>query len=166
MPKKKKGRKATAPKKTATKKVAAPKKKTAKKVVKTLPLAKIYDSTSVYTTHPIKNYKIAKKFYEEILELPVNLEIPEAGWYEFQLPVKGAMLGLTQYREESGEFKPADSLNISISDVEKAKASLEAKGVTTSEIVDFPDMVSMMYIQDPDENNIWFVGPPRVKSDK
>ncbi len=153
MPKKKGGRKAAAPKKT-----------TAKKTVKTMPLSKIYDSTSIYITHPIRNYEISKKFYEDILELPVNLEIPMAGWYEFQLPVKGAMLGLSQYREESGEFKPANSLNISISDVEKAKTSLESKGVSTSDIIDYPDMVSMISFEDPDKNNIFLIGPPRVKN--
>ncbi|MHA2175768.1 MAG: VOC family protein [Candidatus Hodarchaeales archaeon] len=151
-------------KKKRGKKAATPKKPTVKKVTKTVPLSKIYDSTSVYTTHTIKNYEISKKFYEEILEFPVNLEIPMAGWYEFRLPVKGALLGLSQYREDSGEFKPSDSLNISITDVEKAKASLESKGISTSDIIDYPDMVSMISFQDPDKNNIWFVGPPRVKS--
>ncbi|MHA2094687.1 MAG: VOC family protein [Candidatus Hodarchaeales archaeon] len=151
MVKKKRGRKATVPKNTS-----------AKKVLKTVPLSKIYDSTSIYTTHPIKNYEISKKFYEEVLELPVNLEIPMAGWYEFRLPVKGALLGLSQYREETGDFKPANSLNISISDVEKAKATLESKGVTASDIIDYPDMVSMISFEDPDKNNIFLIGPPRV----
>ncbi|MHA1975909.1 MAG: VOC family protein [Candidatus Hodarchaeales archaeon] len=153
MVKKKRGRKATVPKNTS-----------AKKVLKTVPLSKIYDSTSIYTTHPIKNYEISKKFYEEVLELPVNLEIPMAGWYEFRLPVKGALLGLSQYREETGDFKPANSLNISISDVEKAKATLESKGVTASDIIDYPDMVSMISFEDPDKNNIFLIGPPRVKN--
>ena len=153
MAKKKRGRKA-----------ASPKKVTAKKVTKTVSLFKIYDSTSIYTTHSIKNYEISKKFYEEVLELPVNLEIPMAGWYEFRLPVKGALLGLSQYREETGDFKPANSLNISISDVEDAKASLESKGVATSEIIDYPDMVSMISFEDPDKNNIFLIGPPRIKN--
>ena len=153
MPTKKRGRKAAAPKKTF-----------AKKTAKTIPLSKIYDSSSIYTTHPIRNYEISKKFYEDILELPVNLEIPMAGWYEFRLPVKGAMLGLSQYREESGEFKPANSLNISISDVENAKASLESKEVSTSDIIDYPGMVSMISFEDPDKNNIFLIGPPRVKN--
>ena len=153
MAKKKRGRQAASPKKVA-----------AKKVTETVPLSKIYDSTSIYTTHTIRNYEISKKFYEEVLELPVNLEIPTAGWYEFRLPVKGAMLGLSQYREESGEFKPANSLNISINDVEKAKASLESKGVTTSDIIDYPDMVSMISFKDPDKNNIFLIGPARIKS--
>ncbi|MHA1995151.1 MAG: VOC family protein [Candidatus Hodarchaeales archaeon] len=153
MAKKKRGRKA-----------ATPKKGSAKKSTEIVHLSKIYDSTSIYTTHPIMNYEISKKFYEEVLEFPVNLEIPMAGWYEFRLPVKGALLGLSQYREESGDFKPANSLNISISDVEKAKASLESKGVSTSDIIDYPDMVSMISFEDPDKNNIFLIGPPRVKS--
>jgi predicted enzyme related to lactoylglutathione lyase len=151
-------------KKKRGRKVAPPKRATAKKSTKIVPLSKIYDSTSIYTTHPIKNYKISKKFYEEVLEFPVNLEIPMAGWYEFQLPVKGTFLGLSQYRKETGEFKPANSLNVSISNIEKAKASLESKGVSTSDIIDYPDMVSMISFEDPDKNNIFFIGPPRVKS--
>ncbi len=154
MAKKKRGRKSTTVKKASEKKTS-----------KMVPLSKIYDSASMYTTHPIRNYEISKKFYEEVLELSVNLEIPMAGWYEFCLPVKGAFLGLSQYREESGDFKPANSLNISINDVEKAKASLESKGVTTSDIIDYPEMVSMISFEDPDKNNIFLIGPPRVKSE-
>ncbi len=156
MAKKKQTRKKATPKKAAPKKVA-PKKATPKKL-----LTKLYDSTSVYTTHWIRDYEVSKKFYSEVLEFPVNLEIPEAGWYEYKLPVKGAMLGLSQYHE--GDFKTADSLNISIKDVDQVKKALESKGVKATEIVDLPDMISMTTIQDPDENNIYFIGPPRIKS--
>ncbi len=153
MPKKKKGRKK-----------APSKKPVAKKQTKSIPLSKIYDSTSVYTTHPIRDYKVSKKFYEEVLELSVNLEIPEAGWYEINLPLKGAMLGLSQYREETGDFLPSNSLNLSVNDINKAKNSLESKGVTTSDIIDYPDMVSLFSFEDPDMNKIFFIGPPREKS--
>ena len=146
-------------KKKQTRKKPAPKKASPKES-----LAKLYDSTSVYTTHWIRDYEVSKKFYSEVLEFPVNLEIPEAGWYEYKLPVKGAMLGLSQYRE--GDFKIADSLNISIKDVDKVKSALEAKGIKTTEIVDIPDMISMTTVQDPDENNVYFIGPPRINSKK
>lgn len=147
------------PKKKITKK-----KPTSKKTPTTESLAKLYDSKSVYISHWIRDYKVSKKFYNEVLELPINMEIPQAGWYEFKLPVKGSFLGLSQYRE--GEFKIADSLNISIKDVEGVKATLESKGVSTSDITDYPDMISMISIKDPDENHIFFIGPPRVKSGK
>ena len=147
------------PKKKRTVKKPVPKKTTT-----TESLTKLYDSNSVYITHWIRDYKVSKKFYTEVLEIPVNIEIPQAGWYEFKLPVKGSFLGLSQHRE--GEFKTADSLNISIKDVEKVKATLESKGVSTSDIVDYPDMISMISIKDPDENHIFFIGPPRVKSGK
>ena len=74
------------------------------------------------------------------------------------------MLGLSQYRE--GDFKTADSLNISIKDVDKVKDVLEAKGIECSDIADLPDMISMTSIQDPDKNSIYLIGPPRIKSKK
>ncbi len=150
MAKKKRERKKTTPKK-------APVKET---------MSKLYDKTSVYTTQFIKDYKTAKKFYNEILELPINLEIPEAGWYEYKLPVKGAFLGLNQHTEKHGEFVPSNSLNISIKDVEKAKATLDSRGVTTSDIMDMPDMISMITVTDPDENKVHLIAPPRIKSEK
>ena len=146
------------------KKKRTKKKTSIKKTTKKESLAKLYDNSSVYTTHWIRDYKVSKKFYNELLEFPVNLEIPEAGWYEFKLPVKGAMLGLSQYRE--GEFKTADSLNISIKDVDKVKKVLEEKGIDCSDISDLPDMISMTTIQDPDKNNIYFIGPPRITTKK
>jgi hypothetical protein len=150
MARKKRARKKAAPKKAASKE----------------PLVKLYDKNSVYTTHVIKNYDLSRKFYSETLEFPVNFEAPEAGWYEFKLPVKGAFLGLSQYQENQGEFVPANSLNVSIKDVEKVKSTLESRGITTSEIFDIPDMISMITITDPDENKVHFIAPPRVKSEK
>ena len=146
------------------KKKRTQKKTTPKKVEKAESLMKTYSSESVYITHLIRDYKTSKKFYNELLELKVNLEIPEAGWYEYQLPVKGAFLGLSQYRE--GEFHSANSLNISVNDIDKTKASLDDKEIPSTEIIDLPGMISMITIHDPDGNKIYFIGPPRIKAEK
>jgi predicted enzyme related to lactoylglutathione lyase len=153
MPKKKRGRKKTTPKIT---------KKTAVKET----ITKFYDKSSVYTTQFVRDFNKAKKFYAEKLEFPINLEIPEAGWMELKLPVKGAFLGLSLHRKDQGEFVTANSLNISIKDIEKTKSLLDSRGIKTSEIVDMPDMISMITIADPDENKIHFIAPPRIKSKK
>jgi len=68
--------------------------------------------------------------------------------------------------EELTNENPADSLNISVLDLEEAKKILDEKGVETSEIIDVPDMISMFDIKDPEGNKIAFLGLPRIKSEK
>jgi predicted enzyme related to lactoylglutathione lyase len=108
----------------------------------------------------------AKEFYINILELEISYEAPpEFGWLEFKLPVKGSFLGLGKHNEEQqGPFKSVNVLNISVSDLKQAKKALESKGIETSDYLDIPDMISMFHIKDPDENDISFIGTPRVKS--
>ncbi len=149
-----------------TKKKTGQKKAPSKKATAKTLLKDLYETSSVYTSYLIRDYAKSKRFYHDILELPINLEIPEAGWYEFMLPVEGAFLGLSQYREEQGEFQTANSLNISVKNIKTVKETLETKGLHTSDIFDLPDMISMITVQDPDENNIHFIGPPRIKSKK
>jgi predicted enzyme related to lactoylglutathione lyase len=156
--KKKRTTKSTIKKKATTSKA----KKTQVKKVELKPIKKYYSKEGTYIVHPVSDMKKSQKFYETILELEKNYEAPpEMGWCEYKLPVKGVFLGLSVPREE---LIPANSLNISTSDLEGAKKVLDKKKIKTTDFMDIPDMISMFSFKDPDENNITFLGEPRLKS--
>ena len=63
-----------------------------------------YKKGSIYFQYSVKDFDRAKKFYSEVLGFEKTWDGgAEAGWAEFALPAKGAMLGLNLLRE--GEVK-------------------------------------------------------------
>ena len=121
----------------------------------------------MYYHRSVKDFEGAKKFYSEILEFEFAYETPpEFGWCEYKLPVEGTRIGLLRTDEGLTNKNPADSLNISVLDLEEVKKILDEKGVETSEIIDVPDMISMFDIKDPEGNKITFLGLPRIKTEK
>lgn len=165
------------PKKSA-KKVSSSKKsakKSSKKVsskpaqkVEVVPVNELYDKESVYCQFNITNYKESIKFYSEVLEwkpskFSESSPDPETiGWFEFQLPLKGAFLGLG--KSQDGSVKPSESLVISVKNLEQFKQTMDSKKANPSEITDVPNMISFLTVNDPDNNSIMFISEPRVKS--
>ena len=154
----------TAKKSTTSSAKAVTKPETAPKT-ESVSVKSLYTTDLVYYHRLVKDFNGMRRFYREILELePGDEGFSEYGWCDFKLPVEGARLGLARTDSSLNHTDQADSLNISVTNIEKLKQTLTAKGVKTGEIEDIPDMVSMMDSWDLEGNKIQFLGQPRVKS--
>lgn len=125
-----------------------------------------YKEGSVYFQYQVKDFDRAKKFYSEIMGFEITWDGgTEVGWAEFELPAKGAKLGINLLRE--GEHRQGSgTLTMDVVDLAECKTYFEGKGIETSDITDIPDMVSYFNLKDPEGNPIQVVANPRVKSEK
>jgi predicted enzyme related to lactoylglutathione lyase len=125
-----------------------------------------YKKGSVYFQYQVKDFDRAKKFYSEIMGFEITWDgSAEVGWAEFELPAKGAKLGINLIRE--GEHRQGSgTLTMDVADLAECKTYFESKGIETSDISDIPDMVSYFNLKDPEGNPIQVVAEPRVKSEK
>jgi predicted enzyme related to lactoylglutathione lyase len=124
-----------------------------------------YKKGSVYFQYQVKDYERAKKFYSEIMGFEMTWDGgAEIGWGEFDLPAKGAKLGINLITE--GEHRQGSgTLTLEVENLEKTKSYLEGKGVKTTEINDIPNMVSYFNISDSEDNAIQIVADPRVRTE-
>jgi predicted enzyme related to lactoylglutathione lyase len=124
-----------------------------------------YKRDSVYFQYSVKDFDRAKKFYEEVMGFEKTWDGGvEVGWCEFKLPVEGANLGLNLLQE--GEVKKGSgTLTMNVDDLAKTREYYESKGLSPTDIVDIPDMVSYFNIEDTEGNPIQVVADPRVKSE-
>ena len=152
------------PKKSTKKASTKPSMKTVEKILKA---TELYNSDSVYCQFDITNYKNSIKFYQDVLEWKPSKfsesspDPEQIGWFEFQLPLEGAFLGLG--KPQDGKVLPSNSLVISVKDLEKFRATMESKKANPSVITDVPNMISFLTVNDPDNNRIMFISEPRVK---
>lgn len=125
-----------------------------------------YKKGSVYFQYQVKDFDRAKKFYSEIMGFEITWDGgAEVGWAQFELPAKGAQLGINLLRE--GELRQGSgTLTMDVEDLDVCKSYFESKGIEASDIEDIPDMVSYFNIKDPEGNPIQVVAEPRVKSEK
>lgn len=125
----------------------------------------LYRSDLTFCNYNTTNFQNSIKFYTEGLGLdPSDFSkknpIPETdGVFEFNLPVKGAILSLSYLPKE--KFKAYDNLVISVSDIEKFKEMLTSKNIESSKITDVPNLLSFLTVKDPDNNIIMFIADPK-----
>ena len=117
----------------------------------------------MYFQLKVEDIERAKKFYEEIFDFKVEWYMtPEEGWCELNLPGGDPRLGLNTIGE--GDIAPdSGTLTIQVENLEETKQFLEEKGVTTTEIRDIPNMVSLFDIFDSEGNRIQIVANPRIE---
>ena len=160
--------KKTNKKSSSSKKVSSSSKKTSELKVKVKSASEQYNRDSVYCQFMVTNYKKTIQFYSEVLEWKPSRfsedspDPDQIGWFEFELPLKGAFLGLN--KSEDGKFTPSTSLVISVKYLEEFKATLNSKKANPSDITDVPNMISFLTVKDPDDNQIMFISEPRVKT--
>ena len=166
----KKSTKKGSSKKAASKKsVKSSKKapKSSKTVEEVMKATELYNSDNVYCQFNVTNYKNSIQFYKDVLEwnpskFSESSPDPETiGWFEFELPLKGAFLGLG--KSQDGTVNPSNALVISVKDLEKFKQTMVSKKAKPSDITDVPNMISYLTVNDPDNNSIMFISEPRVK---
>ncbi len=118
----------------------------------------------IYFEIKVKDLDRAKKYYHDIFGLDVFYDAGEkVGWCSMCLPVPGAQLAIQRVSEDSKQ-KGSASLVFSVFDIEAVESYLKRRGIDTQPITDLPDIVSLLVIKDPDENEICFASPPRIRS--
>jgi len=118
----------------------------------------------MYFQLKVKDLERAKKFYEDVFNFNIAwYESPDIGWCEFDLPGGNPKLGLNTFGESENFAEDSRTLTIEVKNIENAKKYLEDKGISTSEIVDLPNMVSFFNMNDTEGNRIQIVSEPRIK---
>lgn len=89
-----------------------------------------------YIRVPVKDIEEAKKFYGELLGLPLNPNSPGDDWLEFE--AGNVTLAVMTPHTHDYEFTPLPpgTLALRVPDVAEAKAKLEAAGVEVREMWD------------------------------
>jgi predicted enzyme related to lactoylglutathione lyase len=98
-------------------------------------------------------------FYTDVMDLTLESRSNELKWAKFLLPT-GAGLGVGEAETVKGSGTA--SINISVRDIEAARATLESRGVTFSgPTLEIPGVVRLADLQDPDGNRIRLAGAAR-----
>lgn len=129
-------------------------------------LSGLYRDDMLFCQYHITDFKKSIAFYSEGLELEPsefskNEPIPEhEGVYEFNLPVKGAILSL--HKRKADTITLYNNLVISVTDIDQYKHQLDLKNIKSTEIMDIPGLLSTFTLKDPDGNSIIILSDPRV----
>lgn len=100
------------------------------------------------------NFERAKKFYTEVLGLPVAYDVSEMGWIEFGYPNQ-THLALNLWRDHATK-PPAlggATATFTCDDVRGAMARLQAKGVRCDPVDETPSVILGSFY-DPDGNRL------------
>jgi lactoylglutathione lyase len=107
----------------------------------------------------VSDLERAMKFYGETLELELLSHQPELEWAKYRTAVPGVTIGIG--RQDRVEGSGTISINLGVTDLDKARARLEAKGVEFSKpSVSIPGVVKLADFADPDGNRLRLAGPP------
>ena len=94
-------------------------------------------------------------WYQENLGFEILYKVDEIVWAELKSPVKDVNVGLSQV--ETLEVKGGATLTFGVKDIDKARASLEDRGIEfDGETVTIPEMVRLATFFDPDGNKLMF----------
>jgi catechol 2,3-dioxygenase-like lactoylglutathione lyase family enzyme len=97
----------------------------------------------------------ASDWYRDILGFNLLYRMDEIVWCEFETPVARVTVGLSQV--QSVTQGGGATLTFGVSDIEAAKAALDAAGVRQDgPIQTVPGMVSLLTFYDPDGNTLMF----------
>lgn len=89
-----------------------------------------------YVRVPVTDIEQAKRFYGEVLGLPLNPNSPDDDWLEFEAGnVTLAVMTPHTHDYEFGALPPA-TIALRVADVAAAKAKLEAAGIEVGEMWD------------------------------
>ena len=92
-------------------------------------------------------------WYQDVLGFDVIYRLDDMGWCELQTPAAKVSVGLSQV--EKAEVKGGATLTFGVSDIDAARASIEAADVKfDGETMTIPNMVRLATFFDPDGNKL------------
>lgn len=93
------------------------------------------------------------EWYQDVLGFSLLYRVDEIGWCELESPVARVNVGLSQV--ESLNVKGGTTMTFGVTDIETARAQLEAKNVSfDGETVTYPGMVRLATFYDVDGNKL------------
>ena len=103
----------------------------------------------------VKNLEAGVAWYRDVLGFEPLYVRADIAWGELQTGVAKVNVGLSQVEEPGG--KGGATLTFGVTDIEAAKAALDAKGVRQDgPIQEIPGMVRLLTFYDPDDNALMF----------
>lgn len=103
----------------------------------------------------VKNLEAGIAWYRDVLGFEPLYVREDIAWGELQTGVAKVNVGLSQVEEAGG--KGGATLTFGVTDLEAAKAALDAKGVRQDgPIQEIPGMVRLLTFYDPDDNALMF----------
>ncbi len=114
-----------------------------------------YDKTLTLNLQ-VSDWEKSKAWYQDVLGLTLQYEMPEMGWCEFEMATPGVTLGLD--RAIPGTSVAATSgvtPTLGVVDIEEARAHLETHGVAfAGDTMVIEGMVKLAYFSDPDGHRL------------
>ena len=103
----------------------------------------------------VKNLEAGVAWYRDVLGFAPLYVREDIAWGELQTGVAKVNVGLSQVEEPGG--KGGATLTFGVTDLDAAKAELDAKGVRQDgDIQEIPGMVRLLTFYDPDDNALMF----------
>jgi catechol 2,3-dioxygenase-like lactoylglutathione lyase family enzyme len=103
----------------------------------------------------VKNLEAGVAWYRDVLGFEPLYVREDIAWGELQTGVAKVNVGLSQVEEPGG--KGGATLTFGVTDIDAAKAALDAKGVRQDgPIQEIPGMVRLLTFYDPDGNALMF----------
>ena len=98
-------------------------------------------------------------WYQDVLGLKLLYRRDDTAWCELSTGVTNVNVGLSERREAGGSG--GATLTFGVTDLEAAKADLDAKGVRQDgDIIEIPGLVRLLTFFDPDDNALMFYQVP------
>ncbi|HTU10272.1 MAG TPA: VOC family protein [Allosphingosinicella sp.] len=103
----------------------------------------------------VKNLEAGVAWYRDVLGFEPLYVRADIAWGELVTGVARVNVGLSQVEEPGG--KGGATLTFGVTDLDAAKAALDAKGVRQDgDIQEIPGMVRLLTFYDPDDNALMF----------
>lgn len=103
----------------------------------------------------VKDLAAGVAWYRDVLGFAPLYVREDIAWGELQTGVAKVNVGISQVEEPGG--KGGATLTFGVTDIEAAKAALDAKGVRQDgPIQEVPGMVRLLTFYDPDDNALMF----------
>jgi len=111
----------------------------------------ISNINSVYAVIPVKDQDTSVRWYKNLLGRDADI-VPVEDVAEWQL-AKNAWLQVTKDEEKSGNA----TVIIGVDDIEEQCLSCSTANVSCGEIIEYPGIIRMIEVIDPDGNKVAFV---------
>ena len=98
-------------------------------------------------------------WYRDTLGFELLYKADAIAWCELKTPVARVNVGLSERQEAGGPG--GATLTFGVTDLEQAKADLDAKGVRQDgDVIEIPGLVRLLTFFDPDDNALMFYQEP------
>lgn len=116
-----------------------------------------YDGSTINSVG-VRDMKVSKSWYQDVLGCKVFYELEEMGWCELTTSCADAIIGLNA--DPDHKPSPVNAMSFGVKDMTAAKTWLEKHKVKLEgDVIEMPGIVKLLYFHDPDGNRLLFYQP-------